>query len=369
MKRSTLQLPGKRNHILYAGMAALMMLIAFVSACGTTVNNTNPTESSASESAISTVNGKADTAKETLPDTSKLVVYSAGPQGLAEKLVEQFKNKTGIDVELFQSTTGKILSRLEAERSNPQADIVILASLPAAIDLKQQGRTFAYRPQHIESVHDGWADPDGHYVATSGSALGVSYNTRLVQTSPTDWSDFTEPAWKNQVLMPDPSLSGSAMDFLLSYIYAYKDDGWKLFNELKANGLKVEGANTESLDAVKAGQKKAVLAGVDYMAYAAKAKGEPIDMVYPKSGTVVNPRPAMIIKDSKNLKNAMNFMDFLLSDEAQRLVANEYLIPGRRDIRSENRINLDEIVQLPFDYDWIIAHQEEVLSKFDTLFR
>lgn len=92
-------------------------------------------------------------------------------------------------------------------------------------------------------------------------------------------------------------------------------------------------------------------------------------MVYPKSGTVVNPRPAMIIKDSKNLKNAMNFMDFLLSDEAQRLVANEYLIPGRRDIRSENRINLDEIVQLPFDYDWIIAHQEEVLSKFDTLFR
>jgi len=354
-----------QSRMIYFLVAFLLTLV--LGACGapqsseSSGQNTNP-------QALDDTNKQAQQ-KDTLPETNRLVVYSAGPQGLAEKLVERFKGQTGIDVELFQSTTGKILSRLEAEKSNPQADIVILASLPAGIDLARQGRTYAYKPTHFENVQDGWADPNGNYVATSGSALGVTYNTQLVHTPPQDWNDFTQPEWKNQVLMPDPTLSGSAMDFLVGYIYKYGEDGWKLFEALKANGLKVEGANTESLDAVKAGQKKAVLAGVDYMAYQAKAKGEPIDMVYPKSGTVVNARPAMIMKDSKNLKNAMSFMDFLLSDEAQKLVAEAYLIPGRKDIRTEVRANLDEIVQLPFDYDWMTSNQEKVISHFDQLFR
>ena len=44
-----------------------------------------------------------------------------------------------------------------------------------------------------------------------------------------------------------------------------------------------------------------VIAGVDYMTYSAKAKGEPVDIVYPKSGTVISPRSG-IMKDSKMLK-------------------------------------------------------------------
>ncbi|MBE3593954.1 MAG: ABC transporter substrate-binding protein [Candidatus Carbobacillus altaicus] len=349
------------SRVLYLFM--VFALIFFLGACGSTHNSK---KNSTSQELDGT--NTQDQGNVTLPDTNRLVVYSAGPKELAENLIEHFKDQTGLDVELFQSTTGKILSRLEAEKNNPQADIVILASLPAGIDLTRQGRTYPYKPIHFEYVHDGWADPDGNYVATSGSALGVTYNTQSVHTLPQDWKDFTQKEWKDQVLMPDPTLSGSAMDFLVGYIYKFGDEGWKLFEELKTNGLKVEGANTESLDAVKAGQKKAVLAGVDYMAYAAKAKGEPIDMIYPKSGTVINQRPAMIMKDSKNLKNAMAFMDFLLSDEAQKLVSEAYLIPGRKDIHAEGRTNLDEIVQLPFDYDWMSTHQEEVISRFDQLF-
>lgn len=358
----------QRVSLLSKLISFLFIVVLVLGACGTPEHASNTGETSSSNSLSNDANTQGQ-AGENLPNTNKLIVYSAGPKGLAEKLVEHFKGQTGLDVELFQSTTGKILSRLEAEKSNPQADVVILASLPAGIDLARQGRTYAYKPAHFEDVHDGWVDPDGLYVATSGSALGVTYNTQLVHTPPKDWNDFAQSEWKDQVLMPDPTLSGSAMDFIVGYIYKYGDGGWKLFEDLKANGLKIEGANTESLDAVKAGQKKAVLAGVDYMAYAAKAKGEPIDMIYPKSGTVVNPRPAMIMKDSKNLKNAMLFMDFLLSDEGQKLVTDAYLIPGRKDIRSDVRANLDEIVQLPFDYDWMSKHQEEVIAHFDQLFR
>jgi len=46
-------------------------------------------------------------------------------------------------------------------------------------------------------------------------------------------------------------------------------------------------ANNEALNPVITGEKSIVLAGVDYMTYAAKAKGEPVDLVYPSSGTVI----------------------------------------------------------------------------------
>lgn len=67
----------------------------------------------------------------------KLVVYSAGPDGLAKKLVAGYEAQSGVKVELFQGTTGKILARMEAEKANPVADVVVLASLPSVQGLKK----------------------------------------------------------------------------------------------------------------------------------------------------------------------------------------------------------------------------------------
>ena len=41
-----------------------------------------------------------------------------------------------------------------------------------------------------------------------------------------------------------------------------------------------------------------------------------LNIYYPESGTVVNPRPAMILKTAPNMDNAKAFVDFLLNDEA-----------------------------------------------------
>lgn len=39
------------------------------------------------------------------------------------------------------------------------------------------------------------------------------------------------------------------------------------------------------------------------------------------------------------------FIDFLFSDEAQQLVAEAYLLPGRSDVQYESRTNLSDIPQ------------------------
>ncbi len=299
-----------------------------------------------------------------------LTVYTAGPEGLANKLIEEFQTQTGIKVEMFQGTTGKILARLEAEKSNPVADVVILASLPSAQGLKNEGLTLPYpEAKNADKLNKDWSDPEGNYFSTSASALGIAYNTKLVTTPPTSWSDLAKPEYKDQVNIPDPSLSGSALDFITGYLSDKGESGWSLFEQYKANGAAMAGANQEALDPVITGAKSIVASAVDYMTYKAKAKGEPIDIVYPQEGTVISPRPAAILKSTKHEENAKAFIDYLLSDEAQKLVSDAALLPGRTDIKAENRANLDEIPLLKTDWDWMGEQGSDVTDKFTKLFK
>ena len=81
------------------------------------------------------------------------------------------------------------------------------------------------------------------------------------------------------------------------------------------NGMTVPGANKAALEAVTTGEVGILVAGVDYNAYSSKNKGEPLDIYYPAGGTIVNPRPAMILKTAPNMDNAKVFVDYLFSDE------------------------------------------------------
>ncbi|RNB82852.1 ABC transporter substrate-binding protein [Brevibacillus panacihumi] len=366
-----------------AGKAAFLtmtMSLAFlVTACGSnsaagtpssnqTASTTAPTQTASTESAPTQT---ASTESAPTPKSDKLTVYVAGPGKMAAQIKEGFEAKSGIKIEQFDGTTGKILARLEAEKSNPVADVVILASWPSGLSLKEQGLTQSYADaQHADKLYDTWVDQDKHLFGYSASALGITYNTKLVSNPPADWADLTKPEWKGAVNIPDPSLSGSALDFISGYLNENGDGGWTLFKSLKANDVALAGANKEALDPVITGAKSVVMAGVDYMAYEAMAKGEHIDITYPASGTVINPRPAMIMKDAKNLENAKLFMDYLLSDEAQKIVADSYLLPGRTDIPAhESRTQVKEIKELKYDWNWMTEKGPAITSEFLGIFK
>lgn len=334
-------------------LAITTMLATALAGCGNTTNTTT-----------NAAGGAADSSNNTL------VVYSAGPEGLAKKIEAGFEAKTGIQVEMFQGTTGKILSRMEAEKSKPVVDVVVLASLPSMQSMTKDGLTLPYpeAANHDKLVKD-WSDADGNYFGYSASALGIVYNTKQVQTPPKSWQELATAQWKDKVNIPDPSLSGSALDFITGYLSAKGDSGWSLFEQYKQNGVAMAGANQEALDPVITGAKDVVAAGVDYMAYKAKADGEPVDIVYPSEGTVISPRPAAIIKTTQHEQQAKQFIDYLLSDEAQKMVADAYLLPGRTDVKAENRANLSEIPTYPVKWDWMDEHGAEVTTRFTELYK
>lgn len=300
------------------------------------------------------------------PLSGKVTVYMPSPAGLADKLAAAFTEKTGVKVEQFQGTTGEILARLEAEEANPIADVIILASWSDGLGLKAEGKLDSYQLNSNYKVNEGWIDSDSTLFGYSASAVGVIYNTTVVPELSADWSELANPAYNGLIAIPDPEKSGSCKDFLAGLVTGISN-GEAIMESWASNGLTVPGANKAALEAVTTGEKGILIAGVDYNAYSSIKQGEPLKIYYPASGTVVNPRPAMILKSAPNKDNAKAFVDFLFSDEAQKLVADAYLLPGRSDVKCDNRTNLSDIPQITTDWSKMMDVASDVASKLNAI--
>lgn len=326
------------------------------------------TEGAASEDAAAETEEAGTEAADAAEATGsgKVTVYMPSPAGLADKLAAAFTEKTGIEVEQFQGTTGEILARLETEEANPVADVVILASWSDGLSMKESGQIMSYTPADADKVNEGWIDEDNMLFGYSASAVGVIYNTTIYPELSADWADLAGADYADDIAIPDPEKSGACKDFLAGMVTGL-ENGEEIIQSWADNGLTVPGANSAALESVTTGEKGILIAGVDYNAYSSMAEGEPLNIYYPVSGTVVNPRPAMIMNTAPNVDNAKAFIDFLFSDEAQQMVAEAYLLPGRSDIQCEGRTNLADIPQIPTDWTAMMDLADDTAAHLNEI--
>jgi len=291
-----------------------------------------------------------------------ITVYSAGPGSLIDKLAADFNKKTGIKAQVFQATTGKIMARIEAEAANPAVDVLISASWDTATDFAKRGWLVSYTSPNAAKV-PAFLKTDTA-VAQGVSALAIAWNPKSGTPKPAEWADLAKPEYKGLVNLPDPAQSGASFE-LVAALQAQA--GWDLFKNLKANGAAVAGANAEALNPVLQGAKAAVFGAVDYISLDGQAKGETIEVIFPKSGTVIAPRPAMILNWSKKQDEAKQFIDYMLSDEGQKTVAAAYLMPARTDIPA-NRPLISDLKILEINADAVYAKRQETLKAFGDIF-
>jgi iron(III) transport system substrate-binding protein len=291
-----------------------------------------------------------------------VTVYTAGPQSLIDKLSAGFTKQTGIKVNVFQATTGKVMARIEAEAANPVVDVLVSASWDTATDFAKRGWLVKYSSPNAAKVPD-FLKSEGA-VAQGISALGIAWNTKSGTPKPTEWADLTKKEYKDLVNIPDPAQSGSSFELTAALA---GQDNFKLFNDLKANGAIIAGANADALNPVLQGAKAAVFGAVDYITLAAKAKGESIDVIFPASGTVIAPRPAMILNWSKNQDDAKKFIDYMLSDEGQKAVADEMLMPARTDIPASRPL-ISDLKLLKYDTAAVYGKRKETLAEITKIY-
>ena len=293
-----------------------------------------------------------------------LTVYSAGPNNLITALAQDYQAATGVRVQVFQGTTGQVMSRLEAERRNPIADVVISASWDSAVDLKQQGLLAPLRLANTAQVPDSLKD--SHYIAQGVSALSMVFNTQSGLPQPEDWLDVTAAVYRDQVTMPDPAQSGAAFELLSALLTAKGEDAtWDFFATMKQNRMIVPGPNARALNPVLQGAKAVVFGAVDYIALGHQARGESIEVIFPSSGTVIAPRPMMVLASSRQQDRAMDFVDFVLSEAGQARVAEVYLMPARTDIEGL-RPGMNDLNIIHIDEN-LSQQRQDLINRFRSI--
>lgn len=299
-----------------------------------------------------------------LSSAHALTVYTAGPGSLAKSLASGFEQQTGVKVTVFQATTGKVMARLEAEQANPQADVLISASWDTAEDLHQRGWLLPFASANADQVPANLKSAD--YIAQGVSALGIVWNSKSGTPEPKEWRDLTQPAFKDKVTTPDPALSGASLDLLIGLQNSMGDQAWQLFDDLKKNGMVVSGPNAQAVTPVMQGAKAAVFGAVDYVSYGNIQQGESLKVIFPACGTVIAPRPMMILKTSQHADDAKAFIDYVLSPEGQARVADAWLMPARRDVAAKRPL-LDALKVLPTTSEGS-SERGAVLARFSQLY-
>ncbi len=291
-----------------------------------------------------------------------VTVYTAGPAALIEQLAAGFTAETGTKVEFFQATTGQVMARIEAEAANPVVDVLISASWDTATDFTNRGWLLPYASANAATVPDFLKTETA--VAQGVSALAIAWNPKSGTPRPAEWSDLAKPDYRDLVTLPDPAQSGATFELVAALAGT---QGWDLFKGLAANDAIVAGANAAALNPVLQGAKAAVFGAVDYISFNGQAKGESIEVIFPASGTVIAPRPAMILNWSKNQDDAKAFIDYMLSDAGQAIVAKQNLMPARADVAA-NRPLIADLTILPVDAEAVYGKRSETLETFAGTF-
>lgn len=294
-----------------------------------------------------------------------LVVYSSGPASLARALAKDFEQETGAKVDLYTASTGKVMARLAAEKSHPRADVVILANWTAGLALGNE--VYPFHPNDIVKRLRPSLNAKGPFLPIGGDTVSIVVNTKKVgdPQSLDDWFALSGAKWHDQVTMPSPLLSGTASDFVLAFTARYGERAWNYFKELKAEGTIWPGPNAAALRPVELGARSAMLSAVGHTSLSAKHKGNALDLVFPKSGTVLIPRPIMIMKSSAEKALAEKFVRFSLSDKGQKLVSKALLIPAVSAVKpSAIWPDISSVKFIDADWQKLAGERTQVLERF-----
>lgn len=332
------------------------ILMAFAAGCG-------------SKESSETSNASEDTDTTEAKVEGTLHFYTSQPDADAAKLVEGFQAKyPDVKVETFRSGTEEVISKIKAEKmaGKIQADVLLVADAVTFESLKEEDMLQAYETEEAAEIPSELIDSDHTYFGTKVMATGLVVNTENVKEMPTSWNALTSKEVKGKIIMPSPLYSGAAA-YNLGVFTRQDTFGWDFYKNIAANDVTVTKGNGDVLKGVAGGEKDYGMI-VDYLVTRAKAEGSPVELIYPEEGVPVITEPIGIMKDAQNVEAAKAFVDFVLSEDGQKLAAELGYTPIRKGIEApEGLKTIDEIKVLSEDVQELYKTRDADKKEFETV--
>ncbi len=240
-----------------ARLGAAATAVAVIAGCG---SSTTAKSTSEAPGASSVPSGGQASSSATTSAATPLVVYSA--QGYDAPVTKAFTKATGIPVKLVDDSTGPLLTKVAAERNNPQWGALWVDGDTAFASLDKQGQLLSYAPPvQLNAAGQALVPADHSYVPVSTTVMAAMiYNAAKAPGTPATYQDLLSPQYKGLVGMNDPSQSGPTYPFiagLMNQLGGHSGGvaaGENYLRQLKGNGLHVFPTNGDTLHALETGQ-------------------------------------------------------------------------------------------------------------------
>lgn len=252
-----------------------------------------------------------------------LVVYCA--VGYGTEVGKAFEHASGIPVRMVTMSTGPLLARVQAEKRNPQWNVVWFDGAEAMRGLAMQGLLKPFAPTVAWNALGRRLQPgDRAYVVTAATLAGaIVVDARRMSAIhwPRDWSALTDPEYRDKIGMNNPAVSGPTYPFVAGQMQWRGGEaaGKRWFLRLKANGLETFRTNAVTLRALQYGQIDVAM--VQNVAGIGRAHaGLPFAVIYPNPVTLLPRTIAIGARSSPALQEeAERFVAFLLSKRGQQI--------------------------------------------------
>jgi iron(III) transport system substrate-binding protein len=258
---------------------------------------------------------------------AEVVVYSARHYG-QEPAFQAFTKKTGIEVKTLSGSTGEMFERLKAEGDKTPADVLLTVDAGNLWNAARAGLLSKVdSPELIANIPANLRDPEGRWFGLTVRARTIMYNTGKVK--PAELSTYEalgDPKWKGRICLRQSGYIYN-QSLIATMIRRYGEPrteeivkGWAANQPILING------DTKILEAIAAGQCDVGITNHYYLArILAKDPNFPVAPFWANqatTGTHVNVSGAGVTAHARNRANAVKFLEFLSSPEAQQMFAD-----------------------------------------------
>ncbi len=303
------------------------------------------------------------------PDSEKVLsmyVAYGGPDFIAR----EFEKETGIKVKYLTMSSGEVLARLRAEKSNPQTDIWFGGGSDAFIRAREEKLIAAYHSPNRKNVKPMFRDKEGYWTGVSIVVVGFLVNQeRLKQKGlkqPENWSDLVDPSYRNEIMASNPNTSGTAYTTVSGVLQVMgSEKGWQFLDRMYENIPFLEKSGSAPGKKALAGEF-AIGIAPDPHNLPLRNPGAPLVPVFPGDGVLAWPSPVAMINGAKHPNNAKLFIDWCLSPKGQVVLMKASPRVPTTDVKTLKGVpGVSDLNLVAYDHLKWGAAREKVVEKFN----
>lgn len=302
-----------------------------------------------------------------------VTVYSADGLGTWYKTqFDAFTKSTGVNVNLVEAGSGEVVSRVEKEQSNPQADLLV--TLPPFIQKADQSGLLQSGGVDTKGIAAAQVGPGGNYVPIVDNALSFIANPDA-NPQPTTWNDLLAPEYKGKLQYSTPGQAGdgTAVLVLLQHLMG-KPAALDYLGKLQANNVGPSSSTGKLQPKVSNGELLVANGDVQMNLGSIKDDGSKFDVFIPaaadgKRTTVSLPYVGGVTKGAPHADGAKKLLAFLVSEDVQKTVTPDALgIPVLTSLvaSSQQAAGADTPAGVLKDVDVWVPDWNAVLTDLDA---